>query len=73
MNARTEVDRHDDQGLQWSPTVGTGRSPDGTEVAIPTLAVTEPRGVRPTGERLSVDPMHATDRYRLVVPYTLRV
>jgi hypothetical protein len=74
MNARTEVDRHVGQG-QWSPTVGTiPQSHDGTELAESTMAVANPRRSMAADEpRLSVDPMHATDRYRLVVPYTLRV
>lgn len=73
MNARTEVERHVGQG-QWTPTVGTIPPQDGTELAEPTMAVTKPRSTMARDEqRLSVDPMHATDRYRLVVPYTLRV
>ena len=74
MDARTEVERHVGQGQQWSPRIGTGQSLDGTERAEPTLAATNPRrGLAPEELRLSVDPMHATDRYRLVVPYTLHV
>lgn len=73
MNARTEVERQVGQGKQWSPTVGTLASQDGTELE-PTLAVTDARpGPAADEPRLSVDPMHATDRYRLVVPYSLRV
>ena len=73
MNAKTEVERHVGQSRQRRATVGA-QSQDGTELAEPTLAVTDPRrGMAADEPRLSVDPMHATDRYRLVVPYTLRV
>ena len=74
MNARTEVDRHVDQDQQWSPKVRMDRSEDGTGLAEAPLAMTKPCGGETAEERrLSVDPMRATDRYRLVVPYTLRV
>jgi len=74
MNARTEVERHVGQDQPWSPTVGAGRSQTGTDLAESAVAVANPWGGQvPDESRLSVDPMRATDRYRLVVPYTLRV
>jgi len=74
MNARTEVERHAGQDLQWSPAVGAVRSQDGTDSGEASVVATNPwRGLAPDETRLSVDPLRATDRYRLVVPYTLRV
>jgi len=74
MNARTEVERHAGQDLPWSAAVGAGRTQDGTDSGETAVVAPNPwSGHAPDESRLSVDPLRATDRYRLVVPYTLRV
>ena len=69
MDARTEVQ-------DPTPTLPQG-SPDGMSSPRESKAAGEQAttwaGKRRTESRLSVDPMRATDKYRLVMPYSGRV
>lgn len=75
MNSRLELDRGGAPQTSWSTNASDRWSP-GTP-----LPARPPTGGRPNlatppltvEDRHSCDPMRATDRYRLVMPYSLRV
>lgn len=77
MDSRFEVDRHQSPLATGSPRAANQRAGTGATARVPA-----PGGVRdqraglaakvPPADRLSVDPLRATDRYRLVMPYAAR-
>lgn len=70
MNAKTEVDTAGGE-LVRAP-AATKRVANPGREAGDRQATPQATKV-PATERISVDPMRATDRYRLVVPFSLRV
>ena len=71
MDARTEVQDPTPTLPQGSPDrMGSQRESKAVGDQIATLAG---KRANRTDPRLSVDPMRATDRYRLVMPYSGRV
>jgi hypothetical protein len=77
MDSRFEVDRLESPLATGSPRAANQRAGTGATARVPA-----PGGVRdqraslaakvPPADRLSVDPLRATDRYRLVMPYAAR-
>ena len=75
MDARTGVERQP-QSNPARIAAGKSRSSSDGAVAIADAAIAwEDHATRATegGQRVSPDPMRATDRYRLVMPYSARV
>lgn len=74
MDSRLEMERCPAQPTTRPETTVVSSSRGTSPAPTPSLATTRTSGVRIRGEeRISVDPLRATDRYRLVVPYALRV
>ena len=67
MDARTGVQRQQPSKTAWKVTSTPGRVDD-RAVAVADPAAARPRN-RDGDDRISVDPLRATDRYRLVMPY----
>jgi hypothetical protein len=77
MNTNTEVDRRDGQRtalpeLDVVHDEAMGARTEGTQRGV-APGTSRRRHTAPGVERVSVDPMRTTDRYRLVMPYTARV
>ena len=74
MDSRLEMERCPAQPTTRPETMAVSGSRGTRPAPTPPLATARTNGIRICGEeRISVDPLHATDRYRLVVPYSLRV
>lgn len=76
MDSRLEMVRPPAEPASRTATVGGNRTrATGQAVQqVPTASAPVAKAGTPVGEdRVSVDPMRATDRYRLVMPYSLRV
>jgi hypothetical protein len=71
MDARTEVQDPIPTLPQGSP--DRMRSPRESKAVGEQVATLAGKRATRTDSRLSVDPMRATDRYRLVMPYSGRV
>lgn len=73
MNAKTQVDTAGGE-LQRAPVTAKRAATTGKDAGDRATGATSPTAAKAAAEeRLSVDPMRATDRYRLVVPFSLRV
>jgi len=75
MDARTGVERQVPAMPAWIVN-GKAQSPMGGAVAVDEPAAAWPipqAAAQSQASRLSVDPMRATDRYRLVMPYVEHV
>lgn len=71
MDTRLTQERRETASPSWSTTTPDRRPQPNPAAARPAGA---PNAAAPTvAERLSNDPLRATDRYRLVMPYSLRV
>lgn len=70
MNAKTEVGT---AGGELARAPGSGRRTPHTGKEAATADESPRAGATPSSERISVDPLRATDKYRLVVPFSLRV
>ena len=71
MDARTGAQRQQASKPSW---ISTGNAPRlGEAVAVVDPVTVAKREALDATERLSVDPMRATDRYRLVMPYAEQV
>lgn len=74
MDTRLEMEREPAQQSSSSAGIGSGKLPD----ARPTAKASALRHGKAliaasADEHQSLDPMRATDRYRLVMPYSLRL
>lgn len=71
MDTRLEMEREPAQQSSSSAGIGSGKLPDGR----PTAKASALRHGKAliADEHQSLDPMRATDRYRLVMPYSLRL
>jgi len=75
MDARTGVERQLPAMPEWIVS-GKSQSPMGGAVAVDEPATAWPiphAAAQGQASRLSVDPLRATDRYRLVMPYVEHV
>ena len=72
MNARTEVENDATERVWPAVAADTkGRPSGGSEGAGPGSAAAAEPSISAQTDRLSLDPLSATDRYRPVLPYDL--
>ncbi len=72
MDARTGVQRQQPSKPVWVVS-GERSSPAADAVAVVDEATGTTSHAAPAAERRSLDPLRATDRYRLVMPYAEEV
>lgn len=74
MDTRLEMEREPAQQSSSSAGIGSGKLPD-AHTSPKASAMRLGKALRADGanEQQSLDPMRATDRYRLVMPYSLRL
>jgi hypothetical protein len=70
MDARTGAQRQSPSKPAW---IVGGKSSSAAEQAVAVVDPVAAREPGPDAERVSLDPMRATDRYRLVMPYAEEV
>lgn len=75
MDSKLEMARHPAEQTSRTAAVGGSRQKPTKTTAPCTAAAPAPGkvGFAAPEDRISVDPLRGTDRYRLVMPYSLRV